>query len=514
MAKRTVQRVALVVWFVIACALAMLGAYAHFSRPVSVQMGASLKTLEHAQLTYDGSSLENISPVCGCWKEQAAETWRGVSFAAQRLMVSRTGRAPLTAYVISAPWPARVFEGGPWIGLPSKSFGPVASFDPRRVLEEFKAQALPASATNIVTKVQYAIIVTEQPLQIHQFGAVPIAAWIPMARSVTKVRQVPALFPTSPNVVEIIESYQDVRVGSPREPRTLLTIGRDDQWQSSTEVPALDLLGQRTVLWTSGPSASVWLSEHFDNSSLRRGREGEVVGVVIDPAFSARIAVIPTTHDALARFAKVEKEELLPQPQDWLGVSDAGAVLLRLERTSDELREVDLVTARLKEDDTVEEAPIEWPQAVQLAANRQDVFYYEPRAMDFRYPPSPGRGLNVFGTMEHLTFSGATGSVVLGTRVVEIPAPSNLEFRNIENFSAATGVIPIAMQAGAQAASTTLSFSGVSEAWLNGEPLTRFSDRFRWTGAFFTMIAGLVQAVGAAVGLVTIRHAGGQNAIQ
>ncbi len=499
----TFQRLALGTWFAMACLLAAAGAYSHFGQPVRVKLGANLGSFDRLQFTYGGKSKDHISPLCGCWKEQAAETWRGVSFAARRLTLSRRGPSPLTAYVITAPWPAEIFAGGPWLALPSKSFGPLtSSFDPVTVLEQFKSQALPSSASNFITSVQYAILVTDQPLHIHQFGDTPFGAWIPMGPSTIAIRPQLALFPTSANIVDVQESYREIRIGTPRQPRTLDTIYSNNlnDKQSNAEVPALELLGKRTVLWTEGPHASVWL----EHGALTLGQAGSAVGLVIDPVFSARVAVIPTSREALSRFAKIEKEQILPQPQDWLGVSETGLISLRLERTIPELQEFDKVTERLKTHDTIDGTNVEYPMAVQLAADGNDGFFYETHSMKFRYPPSPARGFNVFGTMTHLTFEGATGSVVLGSRIVDIPAPSTVEFRDIESFKAARGLIPIAVREGTEAFDTTLTFSGVSEAWLNGEPLTRLSDRFSWSLGFFAMIAGIVQAIAAGFGMATI----------
>lgn len=505
---RTFQRVALATWFVVACVLITAGAYSHFSRPVRVKLGATLGSFDRLQLSYGGRSKDYISPICGCWNEQKAETWRGISFAARRLTLSRSGPSPLTAYVVTAPWPAEIFAGGPWLALPSKTFGPViSSFDPATVLEQFKAQALPASNSNITTRVQYAVLVSDKPLHIQQFGETPFGAWIPTAASTVTIRPQFTMFASSANIVEVQESYERIRTGTPRKARTLDTIGSADldDRQSNAEVPALDLIGKRTVLWSDGAQASVWLSEHSDNSSSHVGRTGSAVGLVIDPAFSARVAVIPTTREALARFAKIEQEQLLPQPQDWLTVSERGAVSLRVERTPEELAEFDRIAQRIRAHDAVERVAVDYPRALQIADSGQDVFMYEPRMMSFRYPPAPpARGFNVFGTMTHLSFEGALGSVVVGSRNIDISAPSTLEFRDIESFKAARGLIPIAVGGSSDVQNTTLTFSGVSEGWVNGDPLTRVSDRLSWSLGLFQMLTGIVSAIAAAYGMAVI----------
>jgi len=501
----TQRRFAFSVWFVLSCLLATGGAYWEFGRAREVRLGATLRSFDEMKFSYNGPSKNQISPMCGCWNEQDADTWRGISFAARHLTISRSGSAPLTAYVISAPWPGEIFAGGPWLGLPSKTFGPVpTSFDPSAILSQFSAQAMPESSTNIIASVQYAVIVTDQPLQIRQFGETPLGAWLPMGASTVSLRLQPALFPSSPNVVEISESYEALRTGIPRLPRTLETAyGEAEDSDSNAEVPALDLLGKRTILWTEGPNASVWLSEHFDGSSLKVGQGQSSVGVVIDPVFSARVAVIPTTREALARFAQIEKKEILPQPQDWLTVSESGAISLRLQRTADELEEFDQIAQRLKHHDSAEKVNIEYPELVQIASTGADAFLYEKKLMDFRFPPAPpSRGFSVFGPMANLVFEGALGNVMLGSKAVpDISSPSTLEFRDIKGFKTAKGFMPITVGE-SSAFDTKLMFGGISEAWLNGEPLNRLADRLSWSTGVIAMIAGVIQAIAAAFALL------------
>ena len=494
------RRRVLVTWFLLACLITIGGAYSHFGRPVRVKLGANLRSFDRLQLSYAGIDKKRISPLCGCWKEQAAETWRGITFATRRLILSRSGPTPLTAYVVMSPWPARMHLGGPWMALAVKPFGPIASsFDPLALLDQFKGQSLAPSSTNIITSVQYGILVTDQPLHVRQFGDTPLGAWIPMGASTISILPQLRLFPSSANTVDITESYQRILTGIPRQPSpdSLEPAGA----QSNAELPALDLLGKRTIIWSEGPNASVWLSE-TGMTTLELGKAGSAVGLVIDPAFSARITVIPTSREVLARFAKIERDQMLPQPQDWLAVSETGSISLRLERSVEELKEFDAMAERLKIRDKVENVSVEYPRTGSIDASGEPFFTYESHTMNFRYPPSPpARGFNVFGQMAHLEFEGVTGSVVIGSRVVEIPAPSTLDFRDIESFKAARGLIPVSVSGAGETLDTTLTFSGISEAWLNGEPLTRIYDRFSWSVGFIALIAGIVQAIAAAFGM-------------
>jgi hypothetical protein len=239
--------------------------------------------------------------------------------------------------------------------------------------------------------------------------------------------------------------------------------------------------------------------------TFEQGREGSAVGLVIDPVFSARITVIPTSPEALARFSEVEKSQMLPQPHDWLGVSERGSISLRLERTADDLQEFETMTGRLMKSDRIENAYVEYPRSGWVVSSGQNFFTYEPKSMNFRYPPSPpSRGFNVFGQMAHLSLEGATGSVVFGSRTVDIPGPSTLEFRDIENFVATGGMIPLQVRGATDAFNTTLAFSGVAEARLNGEALPRNADRFSFSMGIVAVLAGVVQAIAAVFGMATL----------
>jgi hypothetical protein len=402
-----------------------------------------------------------------------------------------------------------MYAGGPWIALRANAFGPVASsFDPLRVLEQLpQAMSEPAHDTS---SVQYGILVTDRPLHIQLFGDTPLGAWIPMGSSTLAITPQVRLFPSSANAIDLKESYQRILTGIPRPRRGLEPNGP----QSNAELPSLDLLGKRTVIWSDSPNASVWLS-HTDKTPLEARKEGSAVGLVLDPVFSARLTVIPTNREALSRFSEIAKTQMLPQPQDWLGVSETGSISIRLERTPSELEVFDGVARRLKKNDSIRDVPIGYPQTGVFEADGNGFFFYQARALDFRYPPSPpSTGFNVFGQMAYLRFDGAIGSVMLGSRGVDIAAPSTLEFRDLDSFKAARGMIPVQVRGPSEGLDTSLMFSGVSEAWANGEPLTHVSDRVFWSIGFIGVVAGIVQmiAAGLAIGRDIVARRNGASA--
>ena len=489
-------------WFLASCLICgslitFIGSYAYLGRPVRVKIGANLASFERLTLTYGGNTKDHFSPLSGSWKEQEAEIWRGVTFATRRLTISRVGSAPLTAYVVTAPTPGHMYFGGPWTALPVSLFGPIdPAFDPLQLLEKFKAQVTPDTSSNaLVSSAQYVVLVSDKPVHVNLRGETPIGGWIPMGSSALAITPRLSFYPSSANIVDITESYKEIKIGVPRP--------KDAHWlypagkQSNAELPTLDLLGKRILIWTDSPNSFVWRSGA--EPRLTTGGQRAAIGLVVDPVFNARITVIPTTQEAIMRFRGIERSQMLSQPEDWLGVSEAGSISVRVDRTEAELSEFDIMAEQLKVNDKLENVRIAFPLVAKIASTGQDFWTYETYATSYRYPPSPpARGFNVFGQMERLQFESATGNVVLGSRVAGIPAPSTLEFRGIESFKAARGLIPVAVRGATEGFDTTLTFSGVSEAWLNGEPMTRIWDRFSWSWGFVAILAGIIQAIGAA----------------
>src|SRR5204862_4722161 len=353
-------------WLVFGSLATIFGSYSYFGKPVRVKLGANLASFERLSLVYGGNTKDHFSPLSGSWKEQEAAIWRGVTFAARRLTISRAGSEPLTAYVVIAPTPGRMYFGGPWIALPVSLFGPIeTSFDPLALLAKFKAQVTPDTSMNaLISSAQYAVLVTDGPVHITLLGDTPIGAWIPMGSSSLAITPHLAFYPSSANTVDLSESYKEIKIGVPRQ--------KDREWlypderQSNAELPALDVLGKRIVIWTDSPNGFVWRSGA--EPRVANGRlEKTAVGLVVDPIFNARITVIPTTQEAITRFRARERGQILPQPQDWLGVSDAGSISVRVERTSAELREFDSMAERLRVNDKLENARIAFPRVAKIA---------------------------------------------------------------------------------------------------------------------------------------------------
>jgi hypothetical protein len=388
------------------------------------------------------------------------------------------------------------------MALTANSFeADASSFDPKEILGQFKIHEQPVSrppSQEDVTGVQYGIIISDGPLHIRLLGDTPIGAWIPMGASRLEITPQLNMFPSSANTVYLKEVYSQVALGTPR-PRGPHRSAAPTPEQSNAELPSLDVLGKRTVIWTEGASASAWLGES-GKTSLKTGREGRVIGIVVDPVFSARVTVIPTSTEVLSRFSDIEVG-LLPQPEDWLGVAGSGSISVKLEREPSELRQFDAVEDRIKKKDVLADLAIGYPFTGWLARDGSAIFAYQPKSMDFRYPAfPPSRGFNVFGQMAYLRFDRAIGQLALGSRAANIEAPSTLEFRDLEGFRATNGIIPASVGS-VHGSDARLLFNGISEAWLNGEPLVHLSDSMLWSIGFIGILAGVIQMIAAGIAI-------------
>jgi hypothetical protein len=270
------------------------------------------------------------------------------------------------------------------------------------------------------------------------------------------------------------------------------------------EVPTLDVLGKGTIIWTDDPNGWVRMSGRTTAAS----GEHTIVGLVLDPPFAARISIVPTTEEAVDHYLKSEADELLPEPLDTLTVTDKGSASASVERTIDDLPAFDEMAKRISENDRIDSADIDEPVEGGVGATGKDLFSYKRMMMNFRYPPvPPSRGFNVFGDFSYLRFDRAVGSVVVGSRVLSFAAPSVLEFKQLSQFRASRGVVPV--QTGTDGPGAKLDFSAVSDTFLNDEPITPNADGdLRWV-AYGALFAGIVQAVAACIGLVkdlVVRH--------
>jgi len=298
------------------------------------------------------------------------------------------------------------------------------------------------------------------------------------------------LFPSSGNIVALNDEYPPFDPG--------VEYFRDPQ--ADMELPMLDVVGKKTVIWSEDPSA--WLLT--SNRVLRRGdakTTGRVnAGFVIDPPYSTRIALMPTSADAknswLGEMQQSMQKGRRPGRFIFRDKRDQGTVNVTIERSQADLEEFRKIYDRITKKDTVEVANI-------LVATKMvtDEGLYN-MTMDFRYPPlPPTQGFNIFGPMSFLRFEGAIGHVAAASKMIDINAPSTIEFKDIEHFKAHGGVITVPVQVKAGRGDAQLQFSGVSEAWINNNPALRTEEASRPMTDYTLLGIGSIQAIAAAIAI-------------
>jgi hypothetical protein len=334
-------------------------------------------------------------------------------------------------------------------------------------------------------RAQYAVLVTNQPVHVQLLSDTPLGAWMPTSLSTLDITPRLSLFASSDNSVELSESYRTMVRKESEPPGDML------------EVPTLDVLGKGTILWIDDPNG--WV--RMNGRTTAASGEHTIVGLVLDPPFAARISIVPTTEEAVGRYLQSEADELLPEPLDTLTVADKGSASASVVRAMADLPAFDEMAKRITENNHLDSVVIDEPKEGGIGATGKDLFSYEQTAIRFRYPPvPPSRGLNVFGGFSYLRFDGAVGSVVVGSRILAFGAPSVLEFKQLSQFRASRGVVPV--QTGMDGSGARLDFSAVSDTFLNDEPVTPNADGdLRWV-AYGALFAGIIQAVAACIGLV------------
>jgi hypothetical protein len=174
--------------------------------------------------------------------------------------MERHGTKPLTAYYISAAYPGSI-KWLPSVFLLNTNFFEkqlrrvVDSFDPNQTVFPFAAGSF--TTYDRLTSEPYVLIITDQPLHVAPLGDAPFGAWIPVANAKVTIQQKQAFFASTPNSVIIKDEYPPFEPGveyfeNPRE---------------DMELPILDVVGKKTVIWTE--DASAWL--FTSNRILRRG---------------------------------------------------------------------------------------------------------------------------------------------------------------------------------------------------------------------------------------------------
>lgn len=464
------KRIGLVTLLSLCVCVLSFALFLFLRRSPTTQFGGYLTQFGDVELQYNTHQGEGISPLCGCLAEKSADEWRGITFAARSVKISRTGEQPDTGYYLSCPLPERTS----WLPL-NKMFKLKATlyslnvpdgemFDPEVLIgegasstyENVEMKELPAST--------FIMLVTGKPMNIALLGNTPLGAWVPVKGSKVAVKYSKGLFPSSVAVASVEETYNAYNQSAIHTDEEKRTYKLDDV----VEYPLGDFLGPDLVFWTYDQSAFIVSPQGAFFTDVGGKQGGRRVTAVLfrDSNFSVRVACQPFESEEVRNYVSQKQGEKINYYLS-RNVRDSGKMLIEISDPEGQTANFQDAYAYMKEN------PVVWvrvPCACHFKeGNQRDENNITNDEWNFRYPPvPPNSGFNIFGPINYLKMSSARGNLMLGTQALDITAPSPLEFRNIRSLQVDGGVIAVPIQLDAAKDTAEVKLQAVSEVYLNG----------------------------------------------
>jgi hypothetical protein len=445
---------------------------------------------------------EGFSPVCGCDKEQRPEDWRGITFAARHVNLRRQGRLPLTAYMITVAAPKKIT----W-SSPGERFNVDLYFLSIPKNEPFIASGLNTNPSyRIIEKKHFKpqrlfMVFSEQSLDVDLLGDKPLGAWIPGDSSKVKIGSSKGMFPSAKPVGSIREDY-DIRFS-------------ESELQEIVGIPMGDFLGPNIVLSSLDPKASIMVGKEMFSVPEVGDQNRVVTALVANPPFALRVACLPEDVDAVPTYTslinepdvKAAKEDYVPavrHPED-----ESGSVHVSIPDVLDGEGEFNQIYHRMKENDIVRIPNVPGDFIlVDAETGKKMSTFNNLKWMEFRYPPiPPNPGFNVFGSFKSMTFNDVKGKLLLGSRGIDIGAPSDLALREISLLRVEGGVIQVPLSWDLKGNTANIQLRATAHASLNGTPLANSFDSYKDRLEYIVGLSAIVSAVAAIVQLLLARKA-------
>lgn len=487
-APATVSRmlVALAIAFLFLAALAALLPYLTSSQPAEIR--AEFSELGDVEVQYATAQSDGFSPVCGCMAEQSYQQWRGITTVARHVELHRSGDTPLAAYLITGAFPEPITWQPNVFRFKYRLFqiylqGPDA-FDPAAVLSGKFPKLWSVTEMENSSVVDFLALRTSAPLNVSLLGPKPILAWIPSRGSSVLLDYSTGMHVKSSRIRQITEKHPGCE---------------KDFDPDSLEYPLVDALGPNVVLWTVDGDAVVTDGKSiFVPPPSQRKWATQITALLIEkPPFATRIAMQAWDTSSWNRYQSMILERT-PTQLPLLGnhCQDIGTAYMRILEDSDPSPLYTKVRNEIARDDiaAISNIPAKLPGSDSFGA------------MTFRHPPIPETpGLAVFGALRNVKLSGAIGKLWAGTKLVELPTSSELEFRNMEFFRTPVGSMTVphpAQQGAGKVAFRVQKASG--ELFLNGKPLHIRADSYRHLSEAFQQYNVLLALVAAVAGVLTL----------
>lgn len=425
-----------------------------------------------------------ISPVCGCEYPRFNE-WRGVTFAARRLTLARTGRAPWTEYSVTSADPAPVsLLSNPrdWLTVTAVRFRPRGAFDPSWMLGDL------AKHVSVVREARFSaykfLFLNHQPLHLAMLGPVPIGSWIPAPGSHVTLISQPSPFPQDPSVATLTETYPPA-------------VRKNGELENSQGYPLGDFMLPNLVLWTHDSTAQ--MPETTLSSAAGPGVETALL--FTRSTFSLRITASPLTNNEFAKQLRLTVTHPAPrQPGPLAGAFDHGHITLTLTQPVSQsdynvvktnVADQQVTWIRVLSDPFVAQRngqPVPNPTGL-----KQPPLPWSYRA-PAKYPPLPQfAGFNVWGPLRSVTFDSVTGNVSVGDKPLPLASAPNLTLSGVKGLRSTPDsqeLVTAPLETSQQSA--TLRFRAVANVSDNGTSETSFWDEHKTALAIVALLATII----------------------
>lgn len=476
----------------------------YLKQALPVKIKSSLTGVKEIELKFSDYQSQGYSPVCGCFREQRPENWRGLAFAARHLIIDRKGNEAKTAYMITVAAPKPITWTSPgerfsadlyFISLPKGE-----NFVAQNILED----KLPPSY-RILEKKQYDpkryfIMFSDQALNINLLGDKPLGAWVPSDGAKVRIAYSRGMFPSSKTSAEITEEYSLQDTGSPL--------------QEIIGIPLGDFLGPKIILWSGDANLAVMVGKDIVSPPASIDQNQVVAALVAHPPFSLRVACIPETSDVVSMYKEIlHSKSVQGSDVDYLDAirqptQGSGSVTVVIPDIEQGANEFASIYARMKENDVVRIPNIPGDFIMKDHDTGRELGKFKNlKWMEFRYPPiPPNPGFNVFGSFSSINFHEVKGQILVGSRLFNIDAPSKLELHDISSLEVEGGVIQVPIKWDTKSSVADIQFQATANATLNDEPLVNRFDSYKQNLEYVLLISAILSAIAAVVPIIFARR--------
>lgn len=251
-------------------------------------------------------------------------------------------------------------------------------------------------------------------ISIIQTGPVPFAAWNPVKHSKVKLT-------THKDYIQLEEECSPEKADFKKTGNAL-------KIKSIPEFPVLDMLGSPIVIWSADESVvAVNNSDIIKTEEKSINNKREFLALVIKPAFSIRLVALPALEHAPSIG--------LPWIDYVLTNRKASKFVLQIPKNSTSN------TIFQKAQDEINEKRVVTIKQIDWAGNK-----FEEMVMAYPQRLPDNWGFSLYGKLSELEFESAKASFAIGSKGIELKAPSDITLHGIEKMTSKNEVLTLMSQ--------------------------------------------------------------------